>query len=110
MLLHSLDKRREILRVAQLDPHHRGTAFARVFLGILEVRDVVVWAEHPLKKFAQRARPLREAQDEIMLQPLVELRALLDVFHAGDVVVAAADDADDVLAADIIFYIFKRGD
>ena len=36
--------------------------------------------------------------------------AFLYLLHAGDIVVAAADYADDVFAANIVLYILKSGD
>jgi hypothetical protein len=52
------------------------------------------------RKGAQRARPLRKAEDEVFLQPLEAQRPLLHVRQPLEVEIAAGDDADDRLALD----------
>src|SRR5699024_7825428 len=73
-----------------------------VLLRIFKAGDIVVGTEHFIKKFPEGASPLREVDSEIMLQPLVNQGALLDLLHPINIVIAAADDADHVFPPDLL--------
>ena len=71
-----------------------------MLLGVLEVGDVILGAEH-LQEVTQSPRALGELDDKIMLEPGVHQRPFLDFRGTGDVVIAAADHANYVFASQV---------
>src|SRR5690606_28926613 len=93
-LVHALEQAAQVGRLAQGDADERGAGFAIGALDVLEHRDVVVRTQHVVEEAAQRTGLLREVDDEVVLDALVDERALEDLRVAADVVVAAAHQAD----------------
>src|SRR5690606_9152336 len=64
--------------------------------------DVIVWTQDLIDKQFERTRTLGKTHDEIMLQPLIQQRELLDFAHPVDVVIAPADDADNGFSLNLV--------
>src|SRR3989442_1163543 len=86
----------------------RRAAFLVRLLDVLEADDVVGRPERIIDELAQLAGLLGELDDEVMLTAEVGQAALQDLGVAQDVVVAAAQDADDRLAADLLGHVIER--
>src|SRR5438477_12200181 len=98
--LHPFEQWLQVGPVLQLDPDQGGAAFLVRLLDVLEADDVVGRPEGIVHELAQLAGLLGELDDEVVLAPEVDETALQDLGVTQDVVVAAAQDADDRLAAD----------
>ena len=79
----------------QLDAHQGRAGLPVVPLDVLEQGDVVVRPEHLVEEPPQRARLLGELDEEVVLEALVDERALDDLGVAADVVVAPGQHAHD---------------
>src|SRR6056297_2133767 len=88
-------------RVPRLDPDQDRAEVARRFLEILEPGDVVIGSQK-FEEVAQRAGPLRQAEDEIFLAALEPHGPFLDLGQALEIEVAAGGDADHALAPDAL--------
>src|SRR6478672_10385096 len=77
--LHALEEAGEVRRRLELDADQRGTGLAVVLLDVLEQDDVVARAEHLVEEVAQGAGLLRERDEEVVAQALVEQGALDDL-------------------------------
>ena len=98
MLVHARQQRREVFLARQFDADQRRAVLAVALFDVLKQRDVVLRPQGVVQIAAQRAGPLGKLDQEIMLQALVDQTPLDDLRVARDVVVAAAQDADDLLA------------
>ena len=77
------------------------------FFRIFELGDVIITAQYVIHELFQRAGPLREVHDEVVLQTLIEQGAFINFSHPIDIVVTAADDADDRFISDFFFILFQ---
>ena len=77
------------------------------FFRIFELGDVIITAQYVIHELFQRTGPLWEVHDEIVLQTLIEQGALIDFSHSVDIIISAADDADDRFISDFFFILFQ---
>src|SRR5260370_28756225 len=97
VLLHPLTTVLRVGLVPELDADQGGTAFLVRLLDVLEAHDIVRRTEGIVDELAQLAGLLGELDDEVVFSTEVDEAALKDFRVAQDVVVAAAQDADDRL-------------
>lgn len=81
--------------VAELDADQRRANLAAGAFHVLEIGDVVLGTQDLVEEAPQRTWLLGEVDQEVVLATLVQQRTLHDIRIAGDVVVAARDDAQD---------------
>ena len=98
----------EVCLVRQFYAHEGRTEVLVGLLDVLEIYHVVSRTDDVADEGKHDAGLLREVDYEIMLQTFVKQRLFLDLFHPGDVVVAAADYACHLLAFDL-FLILAEG-
>ena len=91
--IHALQKRSEILSFCELDANKSGATLTVILLGVLKERDVIRRSQSLIEKTPQSAGPLREIDDEVMLEALVDETALDDFRIAANVVVTPRNNA-----------------
>ena len=62
----------DIVLISQQDPNQYRSFAAMDFFRIFELGDVIVAAQYVIHELFQRAGPLREVHDEVVLQTLIE--------------------------------------